>query len=103
MQMQVRTQVDQALGSFYQAGKHIGCDDIDGIDFLRGRLIHAGIVDHGIKSPPCVRLVGNVFRFLKVGQIPGYDMCGAWHMLLCLVPALGIARMEDDLVSLLDQ
>jgi hypothetical protein len=58
-------------------------------------------MDHGIKSSQRIRLVGNVFGCVDVGQISYYDVLGAWHVLLCVPSAFSIARMEDNLMPLL--
>jgi hypothetical protein len=58
-------------------------------------------MDHGIESPQRIRLVRNVFGCIDVGQIAYYDLLGAWHMLLCVPSAFSIARMEDNLMTLI--
>ena len=85
----------------HQTGQQIGCKDIDTKNVLWWSLIYASVMDHCIESPQRIRLIGNVFGCIDVGQIAYYDVLSTWHVLLCVPSAFSIARMEDNLMPLL--
>ena len=87
----------------YQTREYIGRDSIDRKDLLGRGPIDAGVMDHGIEAPPRVGCVGNTLGFVDVGQIAGDDVRRAWHTLFCMTSAFSIARVQDDLVPLIDQ
>ncbi len=58
-------------------------------------------MDHCIESSQCIRFVGNVLGFLDVGQISYDDVLGCWYLLFSVTSAFSIARMQNDLVTLI--
>ena len=110
--MHARTKIDEPVWPLDQGNENIGSQHIDGEDVRRAArrvdapglaIADAGVVAHRVEAAQRIDLVGDAPSLLNLGQVSEDRVRGARSCVQGGLGAFGIAAMQDNLVSLLDQ